>query len=136
LFDTIAEELIAVAAAQLSLPLPEETETALDTWLTRAWGLLQTHSGFLNPALFADRSDRDVVTAHEPVVGSLHRILEHLDAATGLPGKMSVEWAVAAIIALGHAASQEVACDRMTLDDAGQAFRASALRLCLPQTRS
>jgi hypothetical protein len=43
---------------------------------------------------------------------------------------MPVEWLVAAIIGLGHAAGQEVAAGRMPADVAGPAFRESVLRLC------
>lgn len=42
---------------------------------------------------------------------------------------MPTTWYVAAIIALGHAAGQEVTAGRMTAAQAGAAFRESALRV-------
>jgi hypothetical protein len=40
-------------------------------------------------------------------------------------------WAIAAVIALGHAAGQEVAAGRMRRDEAGAAYRDGVMRLLL-----
>jgi hypothetical protein len=49
----------------------------------------------------------------------------------------SEAWIVTAVIALGHAAGQQVAAGRMSPDEAGAAYRDSVLRLVLnhPKTQ-
>lgn len=106
--------------------------TALERWLDTSWGLLARYPVLLTPAVVADATDdRDV---HEPITGGLVRVLERGRRRREFDRTMSTAWYVAAIIALGHAAGQEVAAGRMTVAQAGTAFRESALRVCRPTT--
>lgn len=134
LYDALGAHLVAAAAERLDTDLPADPRAGLEAWLDRAWGLIDDHPALLNPAVFAGgpRSpEADVMAAHEPVTGGLRRVLEQARSQDLLPRNASTEWLVAAVIALGHAAGQEVITGRMSAEDAGAAFRSSAHRLCL-----
>jgi AcrR family transcriptional regulator len=103
-----------------------DPKVALADWLTRSWQVIERHPAMLNPALFDAAADP--AAAHEPIQRSLRGVLERAAAAGVLAADTSPEWAAAAIIALGHAAGQEVAAGRMAVAAAGSAFRAAALR--------
>lgn len=133
LYDALVDGLIEATARTMGTDLPPDPEAGLAAWLERAWGLVDAYPALLNPALFAHRSASasDVMEEHEPLVGGLRRVLEEASARGVLVAGASPDWLVAAVIALGHAAGQEVAARRMTADEAGEAFRSGALRLCL-----
>lgn len=131
LYGTLIAHLLAETAAVLDDELPEDPVAGLEEWLTRAWELLDRYPALLNPALFAEITETDVVAEHEPVTGGLRNVLANAAARDLLAPETSPEWLVAAVIALGHAAGQEVTAGRMSRTTAGATFRASALRLCL-----
>lgn len=131
LYDALVAQLTDLTAETLGRELPADPVAALEAWVDRAWELVAAHPALLNPALFAGGSGTgdDVVAAHEPLVGGLRRLLETAAERDLLGPEASPDWLVAAIIALGHAAGQEVTAGRMGLDQAGAAFRSAALRL-------
>jgi AcrR family transcriptional regulator len=134
LYDALVAHLVDAAAEALDAGLPAQPRAGLEVWLDRAWGLIHDHPALLNPAVFAGssrRPDTEVMAEHEPVTSGLRRVLERAREHDLLPAATSTGWLVAAVIALGHAAAQEVTAGRMPGDDAGAAFRSSALRLCL-----
>jgi len=134
LYDALVTHVVALAAEALDADLPSEPVSGLESWLDRAWSLIHEYPALLNPALFAGSSrasDTELMSEHEPVVGGLRRVLEQAGEHDLLPAGASPDWLVAAVIALGHAAGQEVTAGRMRATDAGVAFRSGALRLCL-----
>ena len=133
LYRTLRDALISEAAARLDdEALPDDPAAALREWLSRAWQLLDAYPAMLNPSLFADSdSAGDTMEEHAPIVGGLRRILGDAAKCGLLTEPGGIDWLVAAVIALGHAAGQEVASGRLTRIEAGAAFREGALRLCL-----
>ncbi len=134
LYDAVVTHLFKAAAEALDAELPSDPRAGLEVWLDRAWGLVHQHPALLNPAVFAGSSrarDTDVRDEHEPVTGGLRRALERARERDLLHVGNSTDWLLAAVIALAHAAAQEVMARRMPAGDAGAAFRSSALRLCL-----
>jgi hypothetical protein len=133
--DAVGRDLIDVAGRALNGPLPDDPATALQIWLSRAWALLQAHPALLNPALFAEgRSSKDTVASQAPVLGGLRAILERLSRDHA--DRLGVDWLLAAVLALGHAATDELAVGRMTSQRAGEAFISSAVRVCIPDDSS
>jgi len=134
LYDALVVHLVAAAAEVLDADLPADPTAGLEAWLARAWSLIDEYPALLNPAVFdasSRTSNTELMTEHEPIIGGLRRVLERASEQDLLPGGASPDWLVAAVIALGHAAGQEVAAARMGAKDAGVAFRSGALRLCL-----
>lgn len=134
LYDALVTHVVGAAAEALDADLPADPVAGLESWLDRAWGLIDEHPALLNPALFAGSSgtpDTEVMSEHEPVLGGLRRVLERAREQDLLPAGASPDWLAAGVIALGHAAGQEVTAGRMRAPDAGAAFRSGALRLCL-----
>jgi AcrR family transcriptional regulator len=134
LYDALVGHLTAETAARLAADeLPADPVAGLEEWLTRAWGLIDAYPALLSPALVAHAAadGTDPVDAHEPILGGLRSVLDAAADAGVLAGDASPEWLVSAVIALGHAAGSEVAAGRMPPDEAGRAFRAGAIRLCL-----
>ena len=132
LIAAVRSHLTAASSAALAGDLPAEPVAGLHAWLSRAWQLIDAYPALLNPVLFAAADDQgDVVVEHEPVIGGLRRVLAVADADRVLADDASPDWLVAAVIALGHAAGQEVAAGRLGAAEAGAAFRSGALRLCV-----
>jgi AcrR family transcriptional regulator len=102
---------------------------ALALWLDSAWRILDQYPALSNPALF-EGVPADV-DAHEPILGTLRRILNQAQGEGRLVPGQSIQWLTTGVIALGHAAGAEAAAGRMTKEAAGSAFSAGALRLCL-----
>lgn len=132
--DALRAQLITPTTAVLDGELRSDPAAGLEEWLSRAWNLLHSYPALLNPVLFADPSETDVA-AHEPVIGGLRRLLTAAADRDLLAPGVTPEWLIAAVIALGHAAGQEVGTGRMTSAAAGAAFRSSALRICLRAPR-
>ena len=134
LYDALVAHLVAAAAEVLDADLPTDPVAGLEAWLARAWSLIDQYPALLNPDVFdgsSRASDTEVMTQHEPIIGGLRRVLERAREQDLLPAGASPDWLVAAVVALGHAAGQEVTAGRMQAKDAGPAFRSGALRLCL-----
>lgn len=131
LYEALVAHLVTAAADALDRELPADPLAGLDEWLVHAWQLIDVYPALLNPALFAGTEQTDTVAEHAPVTGGLRRLLDTAAEHGVLAQNATPEWLVAGVIALGHAAGQEVAAGRMTSAAAGDAFRASALRLCI-----
>jgi hypothetical protein len=69
------------------------------------------------------------VQRHQPVTGGLSTLIRRGQRTGEFDRRHSPDWLVAATIALGHAAGQEVAAGRMTTRDAGDVFAESVLRV-------
>jgi AcrR family transcriptional regulator len=127
----------AAGLANLDLQTPP-AEEALRQWLHAAWAIIERYPVLLSPAIAEVAPAADEGERHEPVTAQLSQVIRR-GRRTGVFDKTSPEsWTIAAVIALGHAAGQEVAAERMSPSDAGAAFRDSVLRLVLsrPAERS
>ncbi|MEV4706070.1 TetR/AcrR family transcriptional regulator [Actinoplanes sp. NPDC049316] len=118
---------VAVKLSGLDLDSGSAVE-ALGRWIGASWTLLERYPVLLTPAIVTP--DGDEQERHEPVTGGLIRLLERGRHGREFDPAMPTTWYLAAIIGLGHAASQEVLAGRMTPDEAGAAFRESAIKIC------
>jgi AcrR family transcriptional regulator len=107
------------------LPAP----AALGRWVEASWAVLARYPILRTDAVAPPPGDE--VDRHQPIAGQLRGVLERGRAAGQFDAGSPVTWQIAAIVALGHAAAQEVAAGRMSQADAGVAFRDAVLRLCL-----
>lgn len=125
--DRITGEVIAaIDAADLD---QGPAGVALRRWLDLSWSLLDRYPILLTSAL-SGLSASEEHDRHLPIAERLGRLVERGQRAREFDRRLSAQWLVAAIIAVGHAAGDEVAAGRMSATEAGTAFRASALRLC------
>ena len=136
LLAAVTDHLTRVSAEALSEIDPAEGSPweALERWLRTSWGVIDRFPALLNPEL-AEQPVTDQLDQHAPIVGGLRAVLARGRRTGDFVKDVSVDWLVAAIIAVGHAAGQEVAAGRLTPKLAGDAFVASALRLCRPDAR-
>lgn len=103
---------------------------ALGRWVDAAWGVVARFPVLLTEAVAAPPGDE--YQRHLPISTRLIQILERGRRAGELDDQSSVSWLLSAIVGLGHAAGQEVAAGRMSMQAAGDAYRRSVLRLCAP----
>jgi AcrR family transcriptional regulator len=101
---------------------------ALGRWVDASWQVLARYPILLTEAVSRPPA-ADEPGRHQPITGLLVRILERGRADGRFDDGRPLSWQIAAIVALGHAAAQEVAAARMSLDEAGEAFREGVLRL-------
>ncbi|MFF5289862.1 TetR/AcrR family transcriptional regulator [Paractinoplanes globisporus] len=101
---------------------------ALGRWVDASWQVLARYPILLTEAVSRPPA-ADEPGRHQPITGLLVRILERGRADGQFDDGRPLSWQIAAIVALGHAAAQEVAAARMSLDEAGEAFREGVLRL-------
>lgn len=119
---------LAEEAAVLNEVDDPDPRVALERWLSDAWALIERYPALLSPAIATTHVDID---AHEPMLEGLRGVLGRAhDAGLVRPG-LTEAWQISAILALGHAAGQEVAAGRSNIDAAGKAFRDSVLALIL-----
>src|SRR5262245_59865626 len=69
---------------------------------------------------------------HDPVVERFERLIRRGQRAGDITRDLPVTWLISALIALGHAAGEAAATNRMTPKQASTALRASAIRLLQP----
>ncbi len=90
-----------------------------------SWSATRRHPVLLH--LSAPEGDR---ARHVPVVDHLQRVPARGQRSGEFTADAPVSRLAKAIVALGHAAGEEVAAGRMTLDDMPGTLADSALRLC------
>ncbi|MEV6844609.1 TetR/AcrR family transcriptional regulator [Actinoplanes sp. NPDC051411] len=123
-----AETAAGLAALDLTTPPADE---ALRRWLRATWNIIDSYPVLLSPVIAEAAPAAEENERHEPVTAQLIELIRR-GRRTGVFDTSSPEsWAVAAVIALGHAAGQEVAAGRMSRDDAGAAYRDGVMRLLL-----
>ena len=103
---------------------------ALRRWLDVSWGLLARYPVLLQPAVMA-ASPSIEHERHLPIMETLLRLIQRGQRSGEFDRGQSPTWLVAATVALGHAAGQEVSEGRLSAHDAGAAFRDSVLRIYL-----
>lgn len=69
------------------------------------------------------------VELHRPIFERLTRLIRRGQRAGEFDGEASPDWLIAATVALGHAAWEEVAAGRMPAEEAAAAVRTSVLRV-------
>lgn len=128
--DAVVERVTAEVVSALDSINSDEGSpaAALRRWLDTAWALMERYPVLLSPAMPVQPSHEEV-DRHAPVVGPLLALIRRGQRAGEFDRRLPAGWMVAATIALGHAAGQEVAAGRMTSRKAGAAFTESVLRL-------
>jgi AcrR family transcriptional regulator len=101
---------------------------ALRRWLEESWRLLRRYPVLLNPAI-ATGDGADGYEQHLPIMETLLRVLDRGRRCGEFDVTHPVSWCAAAILALGHAAGQEIIGGRLDVEAAGAAFRDAALRV-------
>jgi AcrR family transcriptional regulator len=127
--DELLRTAVGVLGAEVSAALAStepragELGDAVDRWCAAVWRVLEGRPALLNPALAGVTADDDVLEVHEVVIGELRILARRARRERQLPRQVTADWLVRAVIALGHAAGEEVAGGRMTPAAAGAAFR-------------
>lgn len=129
LYDAILDRITVevVAAFDAGDLDTRPADEALRHWLDITWSLIERYPVLLNPNLAGNpRDDHD---RHEPISTSLLQLIDKGRRDRVFDPGMPPPWLAVATIALGHAAGQQVAAGRMTMREAGAAYRDSVLRL-------
>lgn len=118
-----AEVVAAFDAAGLEeSPPPVALVRLLDT----GWKAIERYPFVWHLPTVSEQDDRE---RHRPIVERLEQLIRRGQASGDFDPRPSPAWLLAAIMALGNAASGEVATGRMTVEDATSAVRHSVLRL-------
>jgi AcrR family transcriptional regulator len=130
LLDAVVERITAeVSAALDAVDLDRGSATAaLRRWLDTSWGLMERYPVLLTPAMPVTPPEQEL-ERHEPVTGRLVSLICRGQRAGEFDRRLPPAWLIAATIALGHAAGQEVAAGRMTTRQAGDAFTTAVMRV-------
>lgn len=124
--DRITED--AVAAMDAAALDEGPATAALLRFLDASWRSFEDNAPLLQaaPAVTPAESDR---ARHEPVTDRLACLLERGASAGEFTPGLSPSWLVAVIVALGHAAGDEVGSGRMASTEAETALRTTVLRI-------
>ncbi len=124
--DQITDDVIAaIDAADLDAG---PATAALLRWLDTSWHLLERYPLLLDPSV-ATADPRKSYERHVPIIDRLQRLIRRGQDTGEFDPALSPTWLLAATMALGHAAGDEVAAGRMTSAQAGGALRESVRRL-------
>ncbi len=128
LLDAVVERATAEVAAAFeaaalgAVPPAEALIRLLDAgWAVSARYPFLWHLPAVSPGQDADR--------HGPVVDQLHEVIRRGQESGDFDRRLSPDWLLAAGLALGRAAEDEVKAGRMTIEDATSAVHHSFLRL-------
>jgi AcrR family transcriptional regulator len=102
---------------------------ALRRWLEASWEIVERYPLLLSPVLATATTTGDNREQHRPVTARLTELIRHGRRTGAFDPGLPEGWVVSAVVALGHAAGQEVIAGRMSSRAAGRAYRDSALRL-------
>ena len=83
----------------------------------------------LSTAPVTPEQDRD---RHAPIMDRLQAVIERGQREGDIDPRLAIGWVLAAVLALGHAAGEEVRAGRMTSAEAIEALRISVPRLVRP----
>ena len=106
-------------------------EEALRRWLDASWDIVERYPVLLTAVVADAVPPTDELDQHRPVTAHLIDLIRRGRRARAFETRLSEDWIVSAVIALGHAAGQQVAAGRMSPEEAGAAYRDSVLRLVL-----
>jgi len=130
LLDAVVERVTAEVVDTLgTVDLDAGTATAaLRWWLDTAWGLLERYPVLLSPVMYSTSTGAEV-DAHAPITGPLLPLIRRGQRTGEFDRRPRAQWLLAATIALGHAAAQEVTAGRMTTRQAGDSYTTAVLRV-------
>jgi AcrR family transcriptional regulator len=112
----------AVAALDAAEPERGPPGEALDRLLAASWSGLTRHLSTGRAA--AEQLSPDAMRrAHEPILARVRALIERGREAGDFRTDVATEWQVATMLALSHAAADEVRAGRMDADAAGAALR-------------
>ena len=121
-----AEAMAAVDAADLDAGPAAD---ALLRLLDATWRTFERHPLLLHPAASPPMTAQESHDQHQPVFERLDGLLRRGQEAGEFDATLSRTWLMAAVMALGHAAGDEVGAGRMAADEAAAALRRSVLRV-------
>lgn len=106
-------------------------DAALVRLLETGWTSIDTDPFLLHVSTppVSPEQDRD---RHAPILERLHRVVERGQREGDIAADQTIEWILAAVLSLGHAAGEEVRAGRMTSAQAVDALRISVPRLVRP----
>jgi TetR/AcrR family transcriptional regulator, mexCD-oprJ operon repressor len=112
----------AVAALDAAEPERGPPREALERLVAASWSELTRHLSSARAA--AEQLSADAMRrAHEPILARVRALVERGRDAGEFRTDVPAEWQVATMLALGHAAADEVRAGRMNADAAGAALR-------------
>ncbi|WP_280363843.1 TetR/AcrR family transcriptional regulator [Nocardia wallacei] len=114
-----------VAAMNAADPDSGPAADALVRMLEISWRAFESHP-VLHRVEATPQGDRD---RHIPVDDYLRRLIRRGQRAGEFDRTQPPSWLAAAVIALGHAAGEEVKAGRMSVEEAEERLRVSVLRL-------
>lgn len=130
LIGAVIERVTAdVVAATDAAALDEGSPAAALDRLLRAWLQLMARYPFLLQDSVVPMNQQDVHASHQPIFAPLERLVRRGQDSGDFDRQLSPTWLLAATVGLGHAAGAEAGAGRLTLEDAGEAFRRSVLRV-------
>lgn len=137
--DALINALIDRATAQVVTALDAAAldtgpaDQALVRLLEVGWSSMDSHPFLLHlsTAPVSPDQDRD---RHAPVLERLRKVVERGRREGDIDPALATDWVLAAVLALGHAAGEEVRAGRMTADEAIDALRVSVPRLVRPES--
>lgn len=106
-------------------------DAALVRLLETGWTSIDTDPFLLHVSTppVSPEQDRD---RHAPILERLYRVVERGQREGDIAADQTIEWILAAVLSLGHAAGEEVRAGRMTSAQAVDALRISVPRLVRP----
>jgi AcrR family transcriptional regulator len=130
LLEAAVDQINADAVAAMDAANLDEgpAEAALVRFLAVSWQSFENNAPLLQSAPAVAMGERDWAR-HEPVADRLTRLIERGQRAGDFAPGLSARWLVAATVALGHAAGEEVGSGRMPSVEAEAALRTAVLRL-------
>ena len=124
-----AETLAAIDAAGLD---DGPATDALLRLLDVTWAMFARTPLLLHPAASPPMTAAESRALHSPVFERLDRLVRRGQDAGEFDRELSRPWLLTTLMALGHAAGDEVGSGRMTADEALAALRTSVLRVFRP----
>ena len=137
LIAAVTDRAIAEAADAIRAAGPERGEPvdALERVLRSAWRVVGRYHALL--AINARLEPERLRALHEPVLGLVRQVLERGRSDGSFDVEHPIDWMLAVVIELAHAASREVSGGRMTEQAAERALVASVVgALSTPRPRS
>jgi AcrR family transcriptional regulator len=135
LLAAMVDKITSAAAAVLDA-IDVHTGSAVTTlrqWLDASWSLIERYPVLLTSAMStAEPADEtDEYESHLPVMKRLAELIQRGQRTGEFDDLLPATWLIATVIAVGHAAGEEVRHGRMSAADAGTAYRESVLRVCV-----
>lgn len=106
-------------------------DAALVRLLETGWASIDTDPFLLHVAAPPAEPEQDR-ERHAPIMERLLRVVERGQREGDIAADLAIEWILAAVLSLGHAAGEEVRAGRMTSAQAVDALRISVPRLVRP----